>query len=250
LRILLINPNTTTRITEMIAERARAVAGDNVTFVPVTARFGAHYIASRATALIAGHAALDALAEHIGSCDGVYLACFGDPGLAALRELSPAPVIGMAEAACLEACRLGARFSIVTGGALWEPMLREYVATLGLADRLAGIRVITATGDRIAQDPDTAIVDLKAVVDESVRVDGANVVVLGGAGLAGMAARLQPGVSVPVLCSVETGAKAAISTVRDHMRIKCDGPIPALASVGLTERLESLLGSPPGWPGP
>jgi hypothetical protein len=127
LRILLINPNTTASVTALVARHASAIAGDAATFVPVTGRFGANYISSRVSAAIAAHAALDALAEHVAGCDAVYLACFGDPGLAALREISPVPVVGMAEASCLEACNRGRRFAIVTGGALWGPMLTEFV---------------------------------------------------------------------------------------------------------------------------
>ena len=154
MRILLINPNTTESVTALVADHARAIAGDSATFVPVTGRFGAGYISSRAAAAIAAHAALDALAAHVAGCDAVYLACFGDPGLAALREISPVPVIGMAEASCLQACNHGRRFAIVTGGALWGPMLTEFVAWLGLAERLAAIRTIAPTGDQIARDPE------------------------------------------------------------------------------------------------
>src|ERR1700730_257101 len=97
----MINPNTSAAVTDLVASHVRAIAGDRATIVPVTGRFGARYIASRAAAAVAGHAALDALAEHVASCDAVYLACFGDPGLAALKEVSPGPVIRMAEASFL-----------------------------------------------------------------------------------------------------------------------------------------------------
>lgn len=70
---------------------------------PATGRFGARYIASRSAGAIAGHAALDAYAEHGGDCDAVHLARLGDPGLMALRELATVPVIGMAEVACRQA---------------------------------------------------------------------------------------------------------------------------------------------------
>src|SRR5260370_29999862 len=125
LRILMINPNTSATITEILAARMREIAGPGITILPVTGRFGVPYIASRAAAAIAAHAALDALAQHVLDCDVVYLACFGDPGLAALKEVSPVPVVGMAEAAVEAACRLSRRFAIVTGGAAAPPALRE-----------------------------------------------------------------------------------------------------------------------------
>jgi allantoin racemase len=240
LRILLINPNTTESVTALVAGHARAIAGDAATFVPVTGRFGANYISSRAAAAIAGHAALDALAEHVAGCDAVYLACFGDPGLAGLREISPVPVVGMAEASCLEACNRGRRFAIVTGGALWGPMLTEFVAWLGLAERLAAVRTIAPTGDRIARDPEAALAQLAAACTGCAVEDGADVVILGGAALAGLAARIQPSVPIPVLCSVEAGTRAAIAAASTSNR--CASAPPALTSVGLGPGLASLLG--------
>jgi allantoin racemase len=239
LRILLINPNTTESVTALVADHARAIAGDTATFVAATGRFGANYISSRASAAIAAHAALDALAEHVAGCDAVYLACFGDPGLAALKEVSPVPVVGMAEASCLEACSGGRRFAIVTGGALWGPMLTEFVAGLGFAERLAAVRTIAPTGDRIARDPEAALAQLAAACTACASEDGADVVILGGAALAGLAARIQPSVPIPVLCSVEAGTRAVIAAASSSNR---RGPSPpALDNVGLSANLAKLL---------
>ena len=184
MRILLINPNTTTSITERMAAYIGEIAGNAATFVPVTGKFGARYISTRAAAAIAAHAALDALAEHAQGFDAVYLACFGDPGLDALKEVSPVPVIGMAEASCIEAARQGRRFGIVTGGVLWRPMLQEFVATLGLSQQLAAIRTVAPTGDQIASDPDAALSLLAEACTACANSDGAEIVVLGGAALA------------------------------------------------------------------
>jgi allantoin racemase len=240
LRILLINPNTTESVTALLANHVRAIAGNAATFVPVTGRFGARYISSRASAAVAAHAALDALAEHVAGCDAVYLACFGDPGLAALREISPVPVIGMAEASCLEACNRGRRFAIVTGGALWGPMLTEFVAWLGLAEQLAAVRTIAPTGDQIARDPEAALALLAAACAACAAEDGADMVILGGAALAGLAARIQPSVPIPVLCSVEVGTRAAIAAV-SHPSRRLPSP-PGLESVGLGPDLTKLIG--------
>lgn len=214
MRILLINPNTLPSVTDLVASHVRRIAGDEAEFVPVTGRFGARYIASRAASAIAGHAALDALAEHVEGCNAVYLACFGDPGLAALKEISPVPVVGMAEASCRVAGEDGRRFAIVTGGALWAPMLTEFVASLGLADLFAGVRTIAPTGDRIADDPEAALADLAAACRRCVEEDGAETVILGGAALAGLAERIQDAVPVSVLCSVKVGTLAVLDAAR------------------------------------
>lgn len=239
MRILLINPNTTPSVTDLVAAHVRGVAGDAAEIVPVTGRFGARYIASRAAAAIAAHAALDALAEHAAGCDAVYLACFGDPGLGALREISPLPVIGMAEASCLAATARGGRFSIVTGGALWGPMLEEFVAGIGLSGRLASVRTVAPTGDRIARDPEAALADLAAACTGCAQKDGADVVILGGAALAGLAGRIQPEVPVPVLCSVEVGTRAVLAAA--ICGLPPGSPAPSVDSVGLSDSLAERL---------
>ncbi|MCJ2079690.1 aspartate/glutamate racemase family protein [Methylobacterium sp. J-090] len=242
MRILLINPNTTQAVTDLVADHVRghirAMVGGAAEIVPVTGRFGARYIASRAASVIAGHSALDALAEHVAGCDAVYLACFGDPGLMALREVSPVPVVGMAEAACRAAAAAGRRFAIVTGGALWAPMLTEFVVGLGLSDRLSGVRTVAPTGGEIAADPEAALGQLAAACRACAEVDGAKAVILGGAALAGLAARIQPAVPVPVLCSVEAGTRAVLAAAGTG---EARGAAPALASIGLAPALAALL---------
>jgi Asp/Glu/hydantoin racemase len=234
----MINPNTSVSITEILAMRVREIAGPGVTILPVTGRFGASYIASRAAATIAGHAALDALAEHVSDCDVVYLACFGDPGLASLKEVSPTPVVGMAEASIGAACRLGRRFAIVTGGTAWAPMLTELVIGLGLSDRLAAIRTLERSGDDIARDPAAALGCLVEACNACANKDGADSVILGGAGLSGLAARVQGLVSVPVICSVEAGTCAALASRDQGRGVRARSTVD---SVGLSAALAKLL---------
>jgi allantoin racemase len=244
MRILLINPNTSASMTEAMAALARSVAPEGVEFASVTGRFGARYIASRAASTVAAHCVLDAFAEHSTGCDSVYLACFGDPGLMALKELATVPVIGMAEASCLFACMLGRRFSIVTGGKQWGPMLEEFVAGLGLTQRLASIRTVAPTGGEIAANPDSALALLAAQSKAAVSHDGADVIILGGAALAGLARRLAPAVPVPVLCSVEVGAIASVAAARLQVSKPATGSIAPTApveTIGLAPLLASAM---------
>lgn len=247
LRILLINPNTTAEVTALMERVLAPQLPAGVALVPVTGRFGARYIASRTAAAIAGHAAIEAYAEHGHDCDAVYLACFGDPGLLALKELARMPVIGMAEASCLTASARAERFSIVTGGERWGPMLREFVATLGLGGRLAAIETVAPTGAEIARDPDSAIALLVQACRLTVARDGAGAVILGGAGLAGLAARIQPHLDIPVICSVETGMQAVLAALRDPPPKPASGDLslPApIGSTGLADSLAAVLARP------
>lgn len=247
LRVLLINPNTTAEVTALMERVLAPQLPAGVMLVPVTGRFGARYIASRTAAAIAGHAAIEAYAEHGRDCDAVYLACFGDPGLLALKELARVPVIGMAEASCLAATARTERFSIVTGGERWGPMLSEFVGTLGLGGRLATVETVAPTGAEIARDPDSAIALLAEACQRTVARDGAGAVILGGAGLAGLAARIQPHLDIPVICSVEAGMKAVVAALRDSPAKPASGDLslPApIGSTGLADRLAELLARP------
>jgi len=240
MRLLLINPNSSREITKLVLESAQACASPGTLFEPVTARFGPAYIGTRAAAAIAGHAGIDAFAaafrpEH----DGVLLACFGDPGIEALRELSPVPAIGMAEAAMLEALDLGTRVGILTGGERWVPMLTEFVATLGLSAKLAGVRAVAATGAEIAAHPDRAIGELAAAANASIDRDGADIVILGGAGLAGLVPRVQPFVRGRLLGSLEASVARLERMVRAPK--PAFAPAPAVPSIGLAPELAALI---------
>lgn len=237
-RILLINPNTSESVTDLVIGHVRRLAGPSVEFIPVTARFGARYIASRAALAIAGHAALDCLAEHVDGCDAVYLACFGDPGLSALEEVSPVPVVGMVEASCRAGAAIGP-FGIVTGGALWAPILREIVGAYGLSDRFSGVRTVAATGGEIARDPEAALAMLVAACRACVEEDGAEAVILGGAALAGLSERIQPEVPVPLLCSVDMGTRAALAAA--SLRKASHTSPPLVEGVNLSAALSTFL---------
>jgi Asp/Glu/hydantoin racemase len=206
-RLLVINPNTTQSITDLVARHVGAAIGPGFEIVPATGAFGCAYITSEACFAIGAHAALDCLEKHGAGCDAVLLACFGDPGLFALKETSRVPVLGLAEASMLEASETAGRFSIVTGGAAWKPMLDRFAAQLGYADRLASVRTVALTGGQIAADPESALATLADECRLAAERDGARAVILGGAGLAGLAARIADRVPVPVLDSVLVGAR-------------------------------------------
>lgn len=239
MRILLINPNTTAAMTDKMVAAATAIAPD-IAFVGVTGRFGPAYIASRAASAIAGHAALDAFAAHGAGMDAVLLACFGDPGLDALREMADVPVIGLADAACRQAGEGGRRFGIVTGGERWGPMLREFVASRGLGASLTGIRTVAPTGADIARDPEGSVAILAETARACINEDGAQAVILGGAGLVGLAGPVAARLGAPVICSVEAGVKAVIAAARAPFAKPASGdfaPTPPAPTEGLSPKL-------------
>lgn len=229
-KLLVINPNTSASVSRLLQVHVQAAAGLHVAVSTVTARFGAPYIADEASYAVAGHAMLDAWAAALAgpaeagpadarpadkgpappyAPDAVLIGCFGDPGLLALRESSPVPVTGLAEASFIEAARHG-RFAVVTGGERWGPMLQRLAQALGHAPMLAGIHTVAPTGAQLAADPEAARTLLAQACRDAVRQLGAQAVIVGGAGLAGMAAAIQPQLDVPLIDSVLAGAHWAL----------------------------------------
>lgn len=239
MKILLINPNTTVAVTEKVLSAARGVVSPGTELIGATGRFGAAYVASRSAYAIAGHAALDAWAQasEQHDFDAVLLACFGDPGLDALRELCAVPVVGMADASIRLAAGEGKRFGIVTGGERWGPMLREFVAVRGLTGQLASVQTVAPTGGDIARDPEGALELLAQACRKAADV-GAETVILGGAGLAGLAARISDRVPVPLIGSTEASVRIAEAAANTAAGI--DTP-PPVSSIGLSAALAKRI---------
>lgn len=238
MRILMINPNTSQAVTERIAATARAAASAGTEIVAVHATVGVPYIATRAEAQIGGQAALELLAEHAPGCDAVVIAAFGDPGLGGARELSPVPVVGMAEAAMLTSCMLGRRFAIVTFAPALAPWFREIVDYHGLAGRLAGIRTLDGGFASIATVQDEKEALLIDLACRAVAENDADVVILAGAPLAGLAARVADRIPVPVI----DGVAAAVRQAETLAALK-----PRKATVGTFRKpdLKPSSGLPP-----
>jgi allantoin racemase len=240
MRLLIINPNTTAAMTDKVVVAARSMLPAGTQIIPATGRFGPRYIASHASFAVAGHAALDAFAAHGSGCDAVLLACFGDPGLEALREVADCPVISLIDASCAEAGIGGRRFSIVTGGERWGPMLKEMIRARGLEPQLASIMTVAPTGGEIAKDPEGAAALLAEACRRCANEDGAEAVILGGAGLIGIASIIQPGLRMNIICSNEAGLRdvaKVLAAGHKHPR----GRTGQVEAVGLSHELTEMF---------
>jgi allantoin racemase len=212
-RILILNPNTTEAITDRLMAAANTVATHGTTLIPLTAPRGAPYISSRADAQIGGAIALEMLAEHHHKADAAIIAAFGDPGLGGARELFDIPVIGMAEAAMLTACMLGRSFAIVTFSEGLVAWYNECLDWNGLRGRSAGVFALQGAFRAIADVQDEKADAILALVRSVVKDHGADVVILAGAPLSGLAERLQNQSPVPLIDSIQAAVKQAEALV-------------------------------------
>jgi allantoin racemase len=209
MKVLLVNPNTSQAVTDRIMVTARSVASADTELLGVTATSGAAYIATRAEAVIGARAALELLAEHYSGYDAAVIAAFGDPGLGGARELLPIPVVGLAGAALHTACMLGQRFAIVSFASALGPWYRECVEFHGLEGRLAAVRLLDSAFRDITtvqEEKEDLIVELCCA---TAKEDGADVAILAGAPLAGLAARVARRVPIPLVDCVAAAVRQA-----------------------------------------
>lgn len=231
--ILIINPNTSPDVSESLSRLARAELGPTVGIRVVTAAFGARYIGSRAGVAIAGHAALDALASALAAGaqpDAVVLACFGDPGLDALREVSAVPVYGFADSGLTHAAAEPGRFAIATIGAAWGDMLAELVERRGLGDRLAAILTL----DEDSRVPAVAV----RKIAEGAGAAGASRVIVGGTGLIPIMDEIMRALPLPVIDPHRL-------TLREAAGTRSEFHVPGRQAsdfIGLGPALHRLLG--------
>ncbi len=214
MRILVLNSNTSDIVTEKVAAAARSAASPGTEIVPVTGTFGARVIGTRSEHAIAEHSTIALVARHAGGCDAVVIAVSYDTGLRGARELLDIPVVGMTEAGLLTACMLGGRMGAIVFGRRVLPMYQEVVASYGLAGRIAGWRVIESTAAYARGAHAELDREIAAAANDLVQRDFAETVILTGAVMAGVPARLQADVAVPLIDCLVCGVRQAELLVR------------------------------------
>ena len=194
-RITVINPNTSAELTATITEAAQAVAGPGVSVTGVNATVGVPSVESHAEEVIAAVGVLEQVRQHQADTDAFVIACFGDTGVPAAREIATCPVVGMTEAALQTACLVAHRF-----------------VALGLEHRCSVLAVDVPVADLV--DGSTHLLDAFAdAARTAIDTDQAEAVVLGCAGLADLVGPLAETMGVPVIDGVAAGVGIAAGLV-------------------------------------
>ncbi|ABS68611.1 hydantoin racemase [Xanthobacter versatilis] len=226
MKILVLNGNTTVAVTERMIAALNPLCPENVQLIGATAPFGMPYVSTRAAVAVAAHAVQDAVRAAVereqaagrAPFDACFYACFGEPGIEALRAEHAFPVVGMAEASMLTALQLGERFAIVTVGAAWPAMLRDLMRRTALEARCAGIAVVPGDALAVATGREEGLRLVRAAVDEAIVRTAPDVVIVAGAALAGYGTALAGQVPVPVLDSLTAGFEQALALARLGLR--------------------------------
>jgi len=226
MHIKIINPNTSRSMTEKIGACARAVADAGTTIVAVSPAMGPASIESHYDEALAVPGLLQEIAagERDG-VDGYVIACFGDPGLKAARELARGPVLGIAEAAMHTASFLGGSFSVVTTLARTIGQARHLAEAYGMARFCANVRACELPVLELERPGSGA---RERIVDECRRAleeDGAEVIVLGCAGMTDLCDHIAQTLGVPVVDGVSAATLQVQALVRQRLRTSKRGEL-------------------------
>ncbi len=209
-RILLINPNTTQATTDMMVGIARSVVPPHMQVSGATAGRGVPMILDP-PALAAAAAEVLEIGLRLGdSADAVIVSAFGDPGVTGLRGLLDQPVVGIAEAAMLEAAWNGRRFGIATITPGLVATIDGHAAALGLGQGYTGTRLAPGDATALAADPGRLVDALHQAVARCIRQDGAEAVVIGGGPLGDAASVLAPRFEVPVIAPIPAAVRRVV----------------------------------------
>lgn len=209
--LVIINPNSSKSVTEGIKLAVQPVANLGVPLKCLTLEQGPPAIESQMQADLTVAPMLD-LARTQKDAAGFVIACFGDPGLHALRDLVDVPVVGIQQAAVSLALTLGQRFGVISILPASVPRHLRSFGAMGVLDRLSGDRALGLGVAELADADRT----LAAMIDTGRHLrdlDGSNVLIMGCAGMAGYRDALEDALDIPVVEPCQAGAALAVSKI-------------------------------------
>jgi allantoin racemase len=210
MRFLIVNPNTSERMTETIGRAGRRAASAGTEIIAVNPADGPVSIEGYYDEAFSVPGLLAEIAK--GEAIGVsahIIACFDDSGLDAARCAASAPVIGIGEAAFHLASLLGHRFSVITTLSRSIAAIENNLLKYALAGRCARVRACELPVLSLDDAASDAEAKIGAEIELAKREDKAEVIVLGCAGMADLSARLAARHEVPVIDGVASAVKLA-----------------------------------------
>lgn len=208
MRIQVINPNTCLEMTNSIGKSASQVASEKTEIIAVSPSQGVVSIEGHYDEAVAAFHLLELIRQgeqqHV---DGHIIACFGDPGLAAARELATAPVIGIAEAAFHVASLIATKFSIVTTLSRTKIIAEHLLIQYGYTHQCAKIHCIDLPVLDLETNEQETYQKLLEMCQSAKQDDGIGAIVLGCGGMAKHAESISKVLDIPVIDGVTAAVK-------------------------------------------
>ena len=214
MRILVINPNSTEAVTRGIdqaVEPLRMPGGPAIDCV--TLKEGPPGIETQQHVDSVVAPLLRLVRDKDGEYEAFVIACYSDPGLHSVREATKKPVLGISECGILTALTLGHRFGVIAILQQSIPRHLRYVGALGVTERLAAELPVDIPVVELSNEKKTfgRMVEVGKALRER---HGADVVVMGCAGMARYRKPLQDEIGIPVVEPTQAAVSMAVGRVR------------------------------------
>lgn len=230
MKILVINPNTSESMTKHMQKELERIKRADTKLTVVCAETGPETIESEYEEAYAIPPTLDWVKRaNREGYDAVILACFSDPGLGAAKEISKIPVVGIGEATQHMAAMLGAKFSIMTIRKEYVPSVKEQVYRKGLEHYLASVEDLGLSVAETDAEPEKTKKRVFEVAQKAIEEKGAEVIILGCAGMSGYSAEIESKLHTKVIDPTAVALKMA----------------EAMVDLGLTQSKVGLFAFPP-----
>ena len=214
MKLVVINPNSTSSMTDKITASARAVAGPQVEVIGRTAHGAPASIEGHHDEVMAAPHLLRevALAEAEGA-DAIVIACFDAPAIGACREIATGPVIAICEAGMMAASMVATSFSIVTTLPRSVPVIEDLVRKYGQDHKCRRVRSAAIPVLALEEPGSDARDRVRAEIMRAIDEDGCEAVLLGCAGMSDLTAWLTTETGIPVIDGVTVATKLAEALV-------------------------------------
>ena len=209
----MINPNSDESLTSYLREVALRVLPQGSEVEGVTCANSPRVIETSTDQVLASVEILRATMASSNQ-DAFFVACFGEPAIMSLREVTRAPVVGLGTAALVQARLVTSRFGLLTTLERGVPSLWSQLETAGARAACVGIRAVNPQAVQGSAAPDSDVTKdrfpaLAERLEERARellVEGADGIILACAGFSPMSATLAAALDVPVCDGVAFGA--------------------------------------------
>lgn len=209
--LIVINPNSSQVVTDGIDRAVDPLRRFGLPIRCMTLAKGPPGIESQMQADLTIAPMLE-LAANQDDAAGFVIACFGDPGLHALRDQTRLPVVGIQEAAVMTALTLGQRFGVIAIMPASIPRHLRAFGAMGVLDRLAGDRAL-GLGVADLADPDKSLTAMIATGKQLRDIDGAQVLIMGCAGMAQYRAQIEDATGLPVVEPCQAATAMALGHI-------------------------------------
>jgi allantoin racemase len=227
--ILVVNPNTSQEMTAAIDRVAQAAVGTQAHVVTLHSMQGPHTIEGALDAALGVAGMLEVVAGYTQPFDAVVVACFGDPGLEALRLLVRVPVVGIGAASFTQAAFSSDRFAIVTPAVGTPERYAAVAASMGLTRQFLGTyQTQLSVADFESEDP--AVLDTLVLHAQQAVKDGAECLLFGCAGIADQIRDIKARAGVMCIASAAAGVSQAMACLWHRRAPLAGGPFRTVKS--------------------